>query len=256
MLVLWRRLWGTPDVGKSLIAPSTLGLGPGHVSLVSLRRNSKFGYLGENGRRVGVQSMAGGPEGLHVFTFGLWSLKHDSVALMSFPHRKAGPWESGARRSPTSASPCGNCLQAYQGVNQVVLRAWSKLLSKGKTLIANWDSWRPERIRHRLCGRTLTHNPGRSMLLGKELTGCRGFFFFHLIAGWPREHRPEASVFCFSLFSVSFQKLWKAAAGPGVKLQRKREGDKIGEECGKPMKFWVSGNRWLGTAVLWFLDES
>lgn len=91
ILVLWKRLWGTPDVGKSLIAPSTLGLGPGHVSLVSLRRNSKFGYLGENGQRVGVQSMAGGPEGLHVFTFGLWTLKHDSVALMSFPHRKAGP---------------------------------------------------------------------------------------------------------------------------------------------------------------------
>lgn len=72
MLVLCRRLRGTSDAGKSLIASSTRGSsGPGHVPLVSPRRNSKFGYLGENGRRVGVQSMAGGPEGLHVFPFGL-----------------------------------------------------------------------------------------------------------------------------------------------------------------------------------------
>lgn len=41
------------------------------MALVSPRKNSKFGYLEENGQRVGVQSMAGGPEGLHVFTFGL-----------------------------------------------------------------------------------------------------------------------------------------------------------------------------------------
>lgn len=63
--------------------------------------------------------------------------------------------------------------------------------------------------------------PWEKHVAGERTYWFSRFFFFHFITGWPKEHRPEASVFCFSLFSVSFQKLWRAT-GPEVKLQRKQ----------------------------------
>lgn len=170
------------------------------------------------GEELGYRAWREDPK---VFTFSLLVYEALDVILWLWCHflTERQALRKWSLEEPNLSQPLWKLFASLPGSEPSCPKGMERIALQRKNPFANRDSWRPEKIRHRLCGQTFTRNPERSMLLGKELTDFRDFFF-HFIAGWPKEHRPEASVFCFSLFSVSFQKLWRATESE-VKLQRK-----------------------------------